>query len=184
VKPFHRGGRWHRRYEQVSHCGRIILPWSAASAGADSTTAARTFSRPDATTTSWAGARSARVASSFTGCRSGHWSRHYLLRGSHRRFHWRLWLGRLHWWNGRHCHFGHHRWIGSHSHELEMLLARACPVDSAPTAPRRSRSPTSNDIRPGKIGRSDDRCQNEKKDQRVHEKRRSDPFPPLFLLER
>jgi hypothetical protein len=106
------------------------------------------------------------------------------LRWSHRRFHGRLWLGWLHWWNGRCRHLGHHRGVGSHSHELQMLFARACPIDPAPTASSRSRSPTADYIRTCEIRRSDDRCQNEKKDQRVHEKRRGDPFPPLFLLER
>jgi hypothetical protein len=184
VKTLHRGWRWHRRYEQVSHRWRIVLPWSAAGAGADSTPTTGTFSRPDATTTSGAGARGSSVASSLTDCRSGHRSCHYLLRGSHGRFYGRLWLGWLNWRNHCRRHFGHHRGVGSHSHKLEMLFARARPIDAAPTASGGPRSPAADNVWAREIRRSDDRCQYEKKDQRVHEKRRSDPFPPLFLLER
>jgi hypothetical protein len=65
-----------------------------------------------------------------------------------------------------------------------MLFAGARPVDTAATSARRSRPAAADDVRSGEVGRPDDRCDNEKKDQCVHEKRRNDPFPSLFLLER
>src|SRR6202022_3461868 len=147
VKSLDRGWRWHRRYEQVSHGRRIVLSWSAAGAGPDSTSTTGTLSRPDSATSSGTGTRCSRVASSLTRCWSRHRSCHHLLRGSPRRFPGRLRLRWLHRWNGRQRQLGHRRGIGSHSHELEMLFARACSIDAATTASRRSRSSTANDIR-------------------------------------
>jgi hypothetical protein len=173
-----------RGIEAVSHRGRIIFPWSAAGARTYSTPTAGTFSRPNSTTAPGTGARRSGVASSCTSCRSRHRSGHDLLRGSHGRLHRRLWLGRLHRWNRSRCQPGHHRRIGFYSHELEMLLPGSGAVCPTATASRRSGSSAADDVSPAEIRRADDRRQNEKKDHRVHQKRRGDPFPPLFLFAR
>jgi hypothetical protein len=151
VKALHRGWRRHRRYEQISHRGWIILPRSAARAGTDSAPATRTLSRPYSASAPGTRARGSRIASSFTGSRSGDGSCDYLLRGCHRRLHRRLWLRRLDWWNRCRCDLGHHRRVRLHSHELEMLLARARPIDAASATSGRARPSTADHIRTNEI---------------------------------
>jgi hypothetical protein len=104
-----------------------------------------------------------------------------LLRRSYWGFNRRLRLWRLHWWNGCGRHFGHHRWIGFYPHELEVLFARTRSVRATPASTCGARAPTTDYVGTNEIRRPDDRRQNEKKDHRVQQKRRGDPFPIFFF---
>jgi len=68
------------------------------------------------------------------------------------------------------------------SHELDVLFARTGSVAAASAAAGGPGTTPAENVGPGKIIRSDDRTDNEKKDQCVHQQRRNDPFPPFFFL--
>ena len=62
-----------------------------------------------------------------------------------------------------------------------MLFARPRSVRAATASTGWARTSAADDVGANEIRRPDDRCQNEKKDHRVQEKRRGDPFPIFFF---
>jgi len=63
-----------------------------------------------------------------------------------------------------------------------MLLARSGTTRSTATTAGRTRPAAADRRFVREIGRANDRRQDEKKDHRVHEQRRNDPFPISFLF--
>jgi len=174
--------RGKRRNEKISKRGRIILTGTTARAGADAASAAGSLARSHSSTRAWPRTRGARLASAALRStrRDRRWRRR---RRNHRRFHLRLgirWFDRR---NRERFRLRHHGRIRSHAHELKMLLARASAARPTAATARRSRSAAAHRRIMREIRRSDDWSQDKKKDQCVHEQRRNDPSPILFLLE-
>src|SRR2546422_598125 len=76
----------------------------------------------------------------------------------------------------------HRRRIRFDAHELDALFTRAESVSATTTTTRWPQSSSTDYVRAGEISRSDDRTDNEKKDQCVQQQRRNDPFPLFFLF--
>src|SRR3954465_7864442 len=171
--------RWN---EEITKRRRIILAGAAPSSRPHAAAPSRADTRPDAPSRARASARRARVAAPFAGVRRNGIYGRRRWRRRHRRLDLRLRLLGLYRRYRQRFGFGHHSGIGLPLHELDPILVRSGAVRASATAAGRPRAPAANRRLVGEVRRADDRRQNEKKDQCVHEQRRNDPFPSFFLL--
>ena len=171
-----------RRNEKIPQRRRIILARATSGPWPDAAAPPRSHTRSDPAAGARSRSRSPRRARPCASRRSEQWIRCRGQGGRDGRLWWLLHLGRLHRWNRRR-HFRSCRRTGPHSDELQPILARGRRGRAATSAARGAGPSSAYGRLVPEVG--DDNGRNdEKKDHRVDENRRGDPFPPLFLPER